>query len=322
VSGISIVYLTYRATPRFDWFVASLARELGDDTPEVIFVDGLHSARRGRELAALVGDRFAFLHVPAKPSPYNGAYRLTQRDYFSAASARNTGIIYASQPYLVFVDDLSVVMPGWWAQVRAAARQECVVTGAYQKHWEMVVVAGELVSSRCEPSGLDSRWSQGDDTGNVRVGGAQLFGASFGAPLALLLELNGCDELCDSIGGEDWQLGVRMEWHGAPIYYSRRMLTIESEELHRQGTPALRIDKLTTPELYMSRLAEFGVTRRFIEGRHDSSHMLLDILFGTQSLQPMGNYYYLPDLCADGLASTVARFPAEHWFDGQPLREL
>lgn len=322
MSGISIVYITYRSTPRFDWFVASLAREIGDEEFEVIFVDGLHSIERGRELAALVGDRFAFRHVAAKPSPYNGAHRLTRRDYFAAASARNTGLIYASKSYVVFVDDLSVVMPGWWAQVREAARQGYVVTGAYQKHWEMRVDNGLLLDSRSEPSGIDSRWNQGDDGHNVRVGGAQLFGASFGAPRTLMLELNGCDELCDSIGGEDWQLGLRIEWSGAPIYYSRRMLTIESEELHRQGTPALRIDKVTEPELYMARLADFGVSRRFIEGRYDSSHMLLDILFGTQSLQPMGNYYFLPDLTADDLAATIARFPVEYWFDGQPLRDL
>ena len=44
--AVSIVYLTHRTEPRFDWFCDSLAVEIGVDTPEVIFVDGLHSPGR------------------------------------------------------------------------------------------------------------------------------------------------------------------------------------------------------------------------------------------------------------------------------------
>jgi hypothetical protein len=315
----SIVYLTYRAEPRFDWFADSLARQAAGGDFEVIVVDGAYAAERTARFEDAAARRFALRHVPAKPSPYAGPHRLTTRDFFSAASARNTGLLHARAPYVVFVDDLSVVMPGWWEEVHAAARCGDVVAGAYQKHLEMRVEAGVLQSSRCEPGGVDSRWTQGRDDRTVPIGGAQLFGCSFGAPRDLLVEVNGFDELCDSIGGEDWHLGVRLEWAGAAIRYSRRMLTIESEELHHAGTPAVRLDKTAPPSVYLRRLREYGVTARYVAGNWDSSHMLLDILFGTGTTQTLGNYYLLATLDPSALDQVCPRFPQVHWFDRQPL---
>jgi len=41
------------------------------------------------------------------------------------------------------------------------------------------------------------------------------------------VELNGYDELCDPVGGEDYQLGLRIEFAGVPIFYCRAMLAVE-----------------------------------------------------------------------------------------------
>ncbi len=322
MSAITIVYLTYREEPRFEWFADGLSKQLGDGQVEVLLVDGVYTPERTARFTDIVRGRFEFRHVPAKPTPYAGRYRRTSRDFFSAASARNTGVVHATTPYLVFVDDLSVPMPGWWHEVQAAATASAVVAGAYQKHYEMVVEDGVLVSSRAEPAGRDSRWAQGSDTGWATIGGSQLFGSSVAAPRDLLLEVNGFDELCDSIGGEDWHFGVRVEWTGTSIHYSRRMLTVESEELHHVGTPAHRLDKTAPPSLYLRQLRRFGVRERQFEGNWDSSHMMLDILFGTRSTQTHGNYYLLSTLTADTLEQTTTRFPRVHWFDGQALSEL
>jgi glycosyltransferase involved in cell wall biosynthesis len=324
VSGAaSIVYCTCRAEPAFEWFAESLARQLGDaDDVEVVVVDAWHGWERGDRLARAAAGRFAFRHVAAKPSPYSGARRLTTRNFFAAASARNTGLVYAAKPYVVFVDDACVLMDGWWKAAREASREGAVVTGAYRKCWEMRVCGGVLESCRKEPSGVDSRWSLGDARRPVPVGGGQLFGATIGAPRALLLEINGFDELCDSVGGEDWHLGVRLELSGVPIWYDRRMLTIESEELHRQGEPFLRIDRTLPPAAYMERLDEFGVRRRRVDGAFDNSHMLLDVVYGTGSPATQGNYYWLADLDESALPATVRRFPFRHWFDRTPLAEL
>jgi hypothetical protein len=320
--GASLVYLTCREEPGFEWFVDGLARQLdaGDDV-ELILIDGLHDQDRGRRFARAVAERIPFHYVAAKPSPYNGAHRLTKRDLFAAASARNTGLVHARKPYVIFVDDACVLGRRWWRAAREAAAAGRVVTGAYQKHWGMEVFQGRLLRSRA-CSGRDSRWSLGHDRQAVRVGGGQLFGASIGAPRHLLLQLNGFDELCDSIGGEDWHLGVRLEFAGVPIYYDRRMLSVESEELHRRGRIFARIDRTLPPAIYMDRLAAFGVGSRYVSGACDSSHMLLDVVYGTGSPATQGNYYWLAELTAGTLGSVTRWFPRRHWFDGLPLADL
>src|SRR5215468_10928064 len=121
-AGVSVVYVTHRGEPCFDWFADSLAANIGDADVEVIVVDGLYSSDRTARVSETVNGRFAVSHVRAKPTPYNGPHRLTQRDYFAASSARNTGVVHASRPYLVFTDDAAVLMPEWWREVWQAAR--------------------------------------------------------------------------------------------------------------------------------------------------------------------------------------------------------
>jgi hypothetical protein len=316
---VSVVHVTHRREPAVGWFVDSLARQLEPgDQVEVIFVDGLHDAQRSLELDQLVGGRFPFRHVPSKPNPWNGSHRLTTRsEYAALSSARNTGIVYATAPYVVFVDDLCVLMPGWWEQVRRAASERLVIGGAYRKDHEMVVRAGTLVSS--SPVGVDCRWERGDDARPVPLAGGELFGAGTGAPRDLLVELNGYDELCDPVGGEDYQLGLRIELAGVPVFYCRAMLAVESEELHRQPPVVTRLGKSLDPATYMRRLREFGVKSRTTDGEYDISHFLLDLFHGTRSPRTHGNYYSLRVLTEDGLGETVARFPRVHWFDQEPL---
>jgi glycosyltransferase involved in cell wall biosynthesis len=318
----SIVFATHRAEPRFDWFADRLSAQLDGARAEVVFVDGRHDATRARRLERIVAGRFPFQHVPPKPTPVNGRFRITQRDYHAASSARNTGIVCSSAPYVVFVDDVSVLMPGWLEAVQRAARAEMVLAGAYEKRWEMVVERGELRSSRTHAAGRDVRWAQGDDRVPVPIPGGQLFGASCGVPRELLLEVGGFDELCDLVGGEDYDLGLRLEFASVPIHYGRQMLTVESEELHRQSEPALRLDKIVDEEFYRQRLFDFGVERRTTDGRCDNSHLILDIRYGTRRSRSLGNYYDLAELAGTDLLDLVERLPRYHWFDQQPYVEL
>ena len=320
-TGVSIVYTTHRPEPRFEWFADGLARQV-DGEVEVIVVDGLHSVERGAEFERIVCRRFPFRYAAAKPSPFNGPYRLTRRDYAAPASARNTGIVYAVHPYVVFVDDLSVPGPGWWGAARDAAQHGYVAAGAYAKHLELIVSDGVIVSSRPTPEGLDSRIAIRAETRLVQVGGGALYGCSFGAPKSLLHDLNGLDELCDSIMGEDSQLGYRIEHAGIPIYYDRRMFTVESEELHHQGERPVRLDDPLHPVLYMARLREFGVRRRTRQGRFDATHLLFDIVHGTRTTESLGNYYRLAELTAKNIDSVRDAFPQHYWVDQRPLAEL
>ena len=321
-AGIGIVYATHRKEPRLDWFVESLAAQLEGDDLEVVVVDGLFSAERTAQLERVVAARFPIRHVPPKASPYNGAHRRTRVDLFAAANARNTGVVHTRKPYLVFVDDCSVVSPGWLDAVREHAVEGRVVSGAYEKRAKMVVENGEILHSELDESGVDSRLRFADGKDLVRIVGGQLYGASFGVPRALMLEVNGLDELCDPMGGEDYQLGIRLEWAGAPVFYDRRMLTVEAHTLERHGETPRRLGRTLAPEAYLAKLAEFGVFERSTDGEYDNSHMVLDILYGTRETQAIGNDYNLAALSPDDLRGLVAGLPDAYWFDGTPLDEL
>lgn len=321
---VSIVYATHRQAPRFDWFADSLAAQLGGDDPDVIVVDGFHSAERSAELEEVVAGRFRFRHVPPKPNPWNGPYRLSETEYFAAASARNTGIVYATAPYVAFADDCAVLMPGWWEEVRKAARHGYVVAGAYRKAEQMVVHAGLLAASSEPEQGRDIgdvRWDHGDDHAVNQIAGGQLYGCSFGAPRTLLVRVNGMDELCDPIGQSDCQLGIRLEWAGARIFYSRRMLTVESMDQYRQ--PVLpRLVRSLEPEIYMRRLAELGVDHLSVPEHWNNGAMIFDLLHGTRHIESRGNGFDLASLKPRMLEATVAHFPSTYWFDGVPLADL
>ena len=133
--------------------------------------------------------------------------------------------------------------------------------------------------------------------------------------------MNGFDELCDPVGGSEAQLGHRLEWAGASLRYSRRMLTIRCAERHRRDV-VRRLDKVTDIEPYLARLQELGVSQRSFDGAWDSSHMILDLLFGLRETRSMGNCYDLRELSAATLLETVERFPLHHWFDCQPLATM
>jgi hypothetical protein len=328
----SIVYVTHRPNPRFEWFADSLANQLADGLEvEVIVVDARHSLAREQQFALAVDGRFALRHVAPKPSPYSGPHRATSRDYSTISNARNTGIVYSRAPYVVFSDDSGVLVEGWWEEVQRAASLGYVIGGSYENRLDISVARGRLEdpAPRADAAGLiDSRWELGDDEALVQIIGGQLFGCGLGAPRALLLAVNGFDELCDPIGGEDSNLGLRLEWSGARLFYSRRMRMVKDGARHRDDT-ALRLDRghakggLLDEQRYMASLARFGVgARTFADGRLDCGHLCLDLLFGTRSLRALGNGYDLAELTEADLEHTAADFPEHYWATGEPLAEL
>lgn len=321
---ISIIYSTNRLEPKLDWFVESLCAQTSPsdrDNMELIFIDYDYDNHKDQLSALMEGKGFkGFIHSKPKPNIYQGEHRKTKGQYFSPANARNTGIILSSGDYLVFADDVSVLMPGWVKAVQEAAGQKMIVCGAYKKHYEMVVENGILISSVHNPIGVDSRWGKGGDY-PVKIEGSQLFGCSFGISAEDILSVNGFDEICDSIGGEDYHLGIRLSNMRKKMFYDRRMLTIESEELHNQPYLMQREDRVLSPDAYMSRLHEFGIRRRYIDGNWDSSHMVLDILYGKALTRTFASYY---DLRTDRQNKTFTPVPSEnhHWFDKKPLEEM
>lgn len=348
---ITIAYVTNRLNPQFMWFCDSMCAQT---TPEqranlqVVFVDGWlwhvgtmgilfdtndteialantegHHAPRREELAKCVAGRFDYLHIPPKPCAWQGPFRQTKREFFCAGNTRNTAFIVAQHDYLVFVDDLSVLIPGWFNQVLHAAQDQYVVCGAYKKVKQLAVENGAVKSLDEFPAGVDSRWNRGSDGGIVDWSGGGLFGCSFGVPLEAALEVDGNDAACNGQGGEDTDFGIRLERAGWPIKYNRNMLTLESEELHHDGSKLPQERKRVTPD----RLPKAYDGYRLINEaeKYMSDHVMLNRLCNeTDRILP---------LIGDNLRAARAHFMATglvaiqrdvttDWRDGQPLCEL
>jgi len=314
---LSIAYLTFRSHPRFEWFAASLARELrsmpdvAPESIEVIVVDGRlwYDAARPQELRDAAAGRIHFTHVPPKPSVWQGPHRKTKKDYFCAASARNTALCYARAPHVVFVDDLSVLIPGWLKAHVHAADHGYVLCGTTCKHKKIIVSdEGEIEAFEAFLPGRDSRLSQ-IKSDFQQCSGSWLFGGTFSVPMELTLKVNGQDEIHDIIGGEDYDFGIRLERAGATIQISRLCGTYEDEDGHHAEAPMVRLDKPWPGP----------------DGPYTSNYLLNKLLRERDRYTTVGNGFSLRELRERVLAGEpfpVPTGPANYWVDGQPLAEM
>lgn len=347
---ISIVYVTGRRVPKWEWFVESLCSQTTPeqrdnfelifvdsqlwakgvswpitdygDTPDGISFDGIfyHDATRLAELYVLVNGRFKYRHIPPLPSAWQGAFRQTSKDWFCAGNSRNTAAVVASNPYLVFVDDLSVLMPGWFDQVLHADQDGYVVCGAYKKVKKLKVSpVGAVESFEEYPGGVDSRWSHGSDSGIVPWHGSGLFGCSFGVPLEAMLEVDGNDRACDAAGAEDYDLGIRLERAGYAFFYNRNMLTLESEEDHG-GTKLPQDRKIVTPDRFPAGYESYQMVNE--AEKYWSDHVMLNRVRNenTRILPTIGSN--LRAMRERFLATGLVALPEpdqKDWRDGTPL---
>ena len=298
---ITIAYMTCRRNPRIEWFRDSLRREagIGFESLRVIVVDYL---QRERPLSIPV----SWHHVTPKPCVWQGRHRLTQHDYFAAASARNTAICYTLDDYLVFVDDLSVLYPGWFAAVREAAAAGYVVCGTYRKVFDLVVESGAIKFFQNNPKGNDHRaetppFSTSERPLECHPGWT--YGCSLGAPLEAFLRINGWDERADGMGYEDTALGGMMARQGYSIRFDKRMLTIEDEAAHGEETALRRLDKGKSPD--------------------DKSHAFVRLFMGTKSTPNFGqDLRALRSKIIAGGSFPIPIEPSHDWYDQQPLCEM
>lgn len=357
---LTIAYITARAEPMWSMFVDSFCAQT---TPEqrrdiqVVFVDGklwypdakiqatqptmalahhfYHDPKRRFDLERVVAKRFDYLHVPPKPCLKQGPFRLTQKDWFCASNTRNTAIIAARGDYLVCVDDLSVLMPGWMAQVWHAAESGYCVCGAYKKVLGLRVIpymnaqggeiAGRFPVIQYEefPPGVDSRWPHGSDTGIVPWHGSALYGCSFGVRVEDALRVDGFEPACNGEGGEDTDFGIRLERAGVKIFYNRNMLTLESEEGHHGEKSLPRERRLVTRDRLPDRYDSYQVRNQ--EEKYYSDHVLLNRLVNeTERITPLfpENLRAIrTDFLATGMVP-IPSGPAEDWRDGTPVSSL
>lgn len=314
---LTVAYLTFRVRPRFEWFAASLAREMraaGVDPSviHVIVVDGRlwYDATRRATLRETAPD-LRFEHTPPMPSVWQGPHRLTRQDFFAAANARNTALALARAPHVAFVDDLSVLLPGWLTSHLRAQMYGYVLAGTTCKVNNLVVSdAGEIVSfDRFEP-GVDSRLARlSDPVEVVNCSGSWLFGGTFSVPLESALQVNGQDCIHDSIGGEDYDFGVRLERTGVPIRITRDCGTYELESGHHEESPMVRLDKPWPHP----------------DGPYGSNVLLNRLLREKDRTTTIGNNYSLREIRNRVIAGEPfprPNGPTTYWLDGEPLATL
>lgn len=300
---LTIVYVSNRRRPRFNWFATSIYNETRFfENISFVVVDfyAIDRPLDGRFHPSITDT----IWVPPKPNVWNGRYRLTQENWFAASNARNTGLCYAKNGWIAYVDDVSVLMPGWLNCVRDAMAGNYIVCGAYKKVKKLQVDMGNVVTYEEFPGGVDSRWNlaQSDPW---PCAGQWLFGCSLAAPVEALLTVNGWDENCDGLGSEDYCMGIRLQNAGYTFRYDRRMLTLESEEAHFEDQPFRRTDKGVSP--------------------NDKSHAILKMALESKFAPNYfgeGGIRALRDRVIFGQPFPIVQVPDKDWFDGQPIAEM
>jgi len=311
----SIIYPTSRKIPHLDWFLDSLQKQASDEElrrVQLIVVDRF-SQENGRynwfvQHKGL--DKFhSVVRTPVKPCTISGKYRLTSKDWFAASAFRNTGILLADADHLVFVDDLSIVTPGWWDSVKKSREQQKVYFGTYAKHRKMIVKDGEIVSSDPWPGGADTRLQISAET---RVcTGSWMFGCSVAVPTEAMLQINGFDEDADTMGGEDYAAGMMLERRGWECVFCVEMKTIESDEDHEVGEVLPRLIK-EHPD----------------PNQKDFSHIYLEWIKSGQ--RDTAAFYNNRGLSLRDARKQVRKtrtlpecsIPEHDWRDGQPFSEM
>jgi hypothetical protein len=333
VTHLTIAYFTSRKNPAIHWFFDSLRRETSNNFTEITVLvidfwmqplphlnwtsENVEDRRveiRGTFLSFMPADSFQefhtrFVHVAPKSCVWQGVDKLTKVDWFAASNARNTAVCLAPDGWIAFVDDVSVLLPGWLKHVRfaMAGDQKTVTLGAYRKVKDLVVEDGKIVSFTDHPGGHDNRFAHGKDDEGLICGGNWLYGCSLAAPVQAFLDINGWPEAwCDGLSFEDCIAGCMLEKKGYTFRYVRSMMTFESEEMHNQ--------------LPVMKRSDYGVSP------NDKSHAVLHMAKAGNGWHP--NYFGEEGIAGlrrrvlAGDKFPIVQCPEHEWFTATPLCDL
>ena len=203
-----------------------------------------------------VGGKFSMRYVRPKPNMWQGPHRLTSVDWWATANARNTAIVLAKHDYIVFLDDRSRLGPKWLETVRVAERERAsVVCGSYVKHENDPANISKMKRT------VDHRYGLNPD-GKLNCGGGWLYGCTFGLPLAWALEVNGLEEGCDGLTGEDYIFGLMLGNAGRRIDFVPSLFVEQDRTMGTEHGFAMRDKGVAPNDKSHAALARFGKARR------------------------------------------------------------
>lgn len=299
MKSLSIIFITSRDEPHFDWFLDSLGNQMDDSMrTDIIIVDLLKDERK-RDLKCFPP---LIRHVHPKPTVWQGPHRLTKEDWWAISSARNTGICLCQTDFICFVDDSCVLMPGFIKAIQRAMKEEYAVAGSYEKRCGMKVESGKIVEPG-EVIGLDPRNPGHRRFEPIMTYGGDYFGCLTALPLEWCLEMNGWSEDCDGLGLEDVVFGNMLVRNGHITKFDPSFQIIEDRPRDSGWGMPKRTDK--------------GVSPR------DKSHALLERHNGKKRCTD-----YQIDLRTErekvlaGGKWSAPNGASHDWWDGQPLGEM
>lgn len=303
MKSLTVAYISSRPEPEFDWFLESLANQVKERTSVILvhpqYGPGWH-VKWGLNIVS----------TAPKPTVWQGPHRLTKADWWAASNARNTAICLCKTEWIAFVDDRSVLEPTWLQAVSDAMKGNYAVCGPYQKRKGITVENG-IIRHAGIVTGEDNRrqyvnqhWSDPRHglSNPYACPGSWWYGCSTALPLEWALQINGYDESCDGMSGEDYIFGQMLQNNGFPIFYDLRMGIVEDRTPDKLGPAMIRRDKGVSP--------------------NDKSHAQLELLKGCKRAQHDLNIRELRNNKLLGGAWPIPTKPDKDWYDGQPLSEM
>lgn len=267
---------------------------------DVIVVDTCREQRQPFDLIQFV-QQVPVLWVEPKPTVYQGKYRLTKEDYWAKSNAINTAACLAKGEFIAFVDDRSVILPGWLRRLDEAMRGNYAVAGTYSKRINLKVEHGFIVDAGTV-IGSDSRLRRGQDREPIQTYGEAWFGCNNAMPLEWLLNINGADESADSLGYEDVLMGHMLIRNGYVTKFDPQMAVVQDRTMPESESSVKRTDKGISPA--------------------DKSHGLE---IKTSGCKRATHHWDLPTVRANvqaGQPFPAADYPTFDWWDNQPLKDF
>jgi len=327
---VSIIYPTCRKNPRVDWLFDALwhTQTSQDFDHQLIIVDD-YAEDEGRieEFLEANAGRFPYEHVLPKPCVWRGKHRLTGKNHFAAGNARNTGVCYAKNPHLVFIDDNGVPWKKWLSSHVFAAEGQYITAGPRNTAL-FDVEKGVPINITLLDN--DSRGTKSKDINN-NMGENHLFqeihSNNFSVPLETFLAVNGFDEMYDGqYGVEDCDLSIRMCRTGVIAFYDPACSTLE----HKKRGPYM--ETKDGSKMHAKRKLCNGLVDGQGRPRHANESLILNTDGKTPSLAndknritPLGNFFDLRELretILNGGSFPIPTEPSHDWRDGQPLSEM
>ncbi len=292
IKSLTIVYTTARHQPHCEWFLDSLALQCQSDNVRIIVVDSFHGNRDKIYCPTQeFNERFKVTYTLPKPTIWQGEYKITKEDFWAKSNALNTGIALCDTEFISFLDDRSVLMPGWLQCVQDSMIHGYAVCGSYEKRANMRVTNGEI-SNHGELLGEDIRRKFGRP-----VITSDWYGGSGALPLEWCLRVNGfAEKYCDGLGFEDIQFGITLRNNGFDMRYDSRMRIVE-DRTQGEIDGALKRGSKPSPDpnnIYLAKdyqILEFMKDSKVSGNSYDLSELRNRVLKGEPFPPPVLDHY-------------------------------